>query len=137
MKNNALTAAKDCFVCGPDNPIGLKIEFKLKGGKCFGEFTPSNNHVGFYNIIHGGILFAILDDAMANWFYLQGSVGYTARAEIRYKQPLRVGDTALISCQLEQKRGALLLLKSEMINKENKKIIAESEGKFLIEKITQ
>lgn len=137
MKNNVPAAANGCFVCGPDNPIGLKIQFKLKEGKCIGEFTPTANHVGFYDIVHGGILFAVLDDAMANWFYLQGSIGYTARAEIRYKQPLRVGDTALISCCLIQQKGSLLFLKSELINKLNKKVIAQSEGKFLIDKNSQ
>ncbi len=134
MTNNQKNAAENCFVCGTKNPIGLNIKFKLSEEKCVGSFTPTEYHVGFYNIIHGGLLFAVLDDAMANWFYLQGSVGYTARAEVRYKRPLLVGETALVSCHLVQKKGSLLLLKSEMTEKDSKKIIAESEGKFLIEK---
>ena len=137
MKNKSLVAADNCFVCGTNNPIGLKLKFELKEGNCISSFTPTENHVGFYDIVHGGILFTVLDDAMANWFYLQGMVGYTARSEIRFKQHLKVGETALISCYLENRRGNLLLLKGHMINSETKKIIAESEGKFLIEKTSQ
>ncbi len=134
MKNKSIAAANNCFVCGANNPIGLKLKFQLKEDKCVGSFTPTANHVGFFDIVHGGILFAVLDDAMANWFYLQGKVGYTARSEIRFKQHLKVGETALISCQLENQKGSLLLLKGQLINSDSNKIIAESEGKFLIEK---
>ena len=133
MKNKSIVAANNCFVCGANNPIGLKLKFQLKKEKCIGSFTPTANHVGFFDIVHGGILFAVLDDAMANWFYLQGKVGYTARSEIRFKQHLRVGETALISCHLENKKDSLLLLKGHMINSDSKKVVAESEGKFLIE----
>ena len=50
--------ANNCFVCGPDNPIGLKIKFTIDDDEvCRGRFTPKENHVGYQNTTHGGIIF--------------------------------------------------------------------------------
>ena len=70
---NLRTESSGCFVCGPDNPIGLKVVFDIEDGKCIGEFVPKKEHAGFRNITHGGILFSLLDDVMANFLWLQGS----------------------------------------------------------------
>ena len=64
--------ANNCFVCGPDNPIGLHLTFRMDGTVCRSEFTPDQCHVGFDGMTHGGILYSALDDAMANWLFLQG-----------------------------------------------------------------
>ncbi|MCY3609929.1 MAG: hypothetical protein OXH51_00120, partial [Gemmatimonadetes bacterium] len=47
-------AANRCFVCGPENPIGLHLTFRLEGGACVSEFTPGENHQGYPGVIHGG-----------------------------------------------------------------------------------
>ena len=55
-----------CFACGPDNPIGLRIRFSLDDhGRCTASFTGTENHVGYANTVHGGIIYAALDDVMA------------------------------------------------------------------------
>ena len=62
-----------CFACGPDNPIGLQIRFSLdENGRCSGQFCGNENHVGYANTIHGGIIYSALDDVMANCLYLNG-----------------------------------------------------------------
>ena len=38
-------SANNCFVCGPDNPIGLRIQFHMHNDICHGSFTPSENHM--------------------------------------------------------------------------------------------
>ena len=81
-----------CFVCGPHNPIGLRLSFAVEGESCHGTYTSTPDHVGFDGVTHGGIVFSVLDDAMANWFFLQGARGYTAKAEIRYRAPMPVGE---------------------------------------------
>ena len=87
MANNvAIDAATMCFACGPDNPIGLQIKFELNDGICRGEFTAGENHVGYENTVHGGIIFSALDDVMANVLYLQHIKAHTARCEIPLPQ---------------------------------------------------
>ena len=79
--------ANKCFVCAPDNPIGLHLTFRLEDGACVSQFTPGENHQGYPGVIHGGMIYSALDDVMANWLYLRGARAYTARCEIRYRSP--------------------------------------------------
>ena len=68
-----------CFACGPENPIGLKIRFNVEGDRCTAEFTPNENHVGFSDTVHGGIIYTALDDVTANILYQQGRKAHTAK----------------------------------------------------------
>ena len=124
--------ADNCFVCGKKNEAGLKINFRMEDKVCLGEYFGLRSHVGFGNVIHGGIIYALLDDAMANWFYLQGAVGYTAKANIRYRSQMLVGDSSLITAELISKRSNMLAMKSSLILLDSKKVIAECEGRFIL-----
>lgn len=125
--------ARRCFVCGPDNPIGLKLAFKLEGQRCSGEFTSCAEHAGFDGVTHGGIVFSVLDDAMANWFFLQGARGFTAKAEIRYRAPMPIGATAHIECAVVKRKGRLLQLEARAQDKHSALVFAQSSASFMLE----
>lgn len=101
-----------CFVCDPANEGGLHIEFFLdeEAHRVLAEYTPAPTHEGAPGVIHGGVLGAILDDAMA-WAVnvLSGSFGLTRSAEIEYSRIVRAGEqysvTAWIS-EIGQRRAA-------------------------------
>ena len=131
--NEARGDATHCFVCGPHNPIGLKLAFKVEGEHCRGEFTSRDAHVGFDGVTHGGIVFSVLDDAMANWFFLQGARGFTAKAEIRYRAPMPVGATATIECTVVKRKGRLLQLEASAADKASGTVFAESSASFMLE----
>lgn len=105
--------AKMCFACGPDNPVGLKIRFELVDGKCTGTFRPTENHVGYENTVHGGIIFSALDDVMANVLYLQDIKAHTARCEIRYRRALAVDEVLFLKGWIETRRKRLIMCKGE------------------------
>lgn len=125
--------ARCCFVCGPDNPIGLKLNFVVDGVRCHGEFTSASGHAGFDGVTHGGIVFSVLDDAMANWFFLQGARGFTAKAEIRYRAPMPIGATANIECMVVKRKGRLLQLEARAQDKTSHVVFAESSASFMLE----
>ena len=125
--------ARFCFVCGPANPIGLKLDFLLDGEHCRGEFTSRAEHAGFDGVTHGGIVFSVLDDAMANWFFLQGARGYTAKAEIRFRAPMAVGATAAIDCAVVKRKGRLVQLEARATDKHSGTLLAESSASFMLE----
>ena len=129
--------ADHCFVCGPANAQGLRIKFRLDNGVCRGEFTALPHHVGFDSITHGGILFSVLDDVMANWLFLQGARGFTAKCEIRYRQPLPIGVTIKVKCSLKQRKGRLAILESSAARVDNKILVAQAEASFMIEDFGQ
>lgn len=125
-------AATMCFACGPDNPIGLKIRFDCQGDHCHATFTPDRNHVGWENTVHGGIIYAALDDVTANVMYQQGQKAHTARCEIRYRQPLYVGETIDLKGWVEQRRGRLIQLRGEARKADDQSLVADCSATFML-----
>ena len=123
-----------CFACGPENPIGLRIRFDVDGDVCTAEFTPNENHVGFSDTVHGGIIYTALDDVTANILYQQGRKAHTARCEIRYRQPARVGETLRLKGWIENERRRLILLKGEIRRASDDVLVADCESSFMLEK---
>ena len=129
-----IEAAPMCFACGPDNPIGLKIHFEVDGDECTARFTPDENHVGFSDTVHGGIIYTALDDVTANILYQQGRKAHTARCEIRYRQPARVGEPLKLKGWIENERRRLVILKGEIRRVSDDVLVADCESSFMLEK---
>ena len=127
-----IEAATMCFACGPDNPIGLHIKFEFDGDTCRAQFTPTQNHVGWEDTVHGGIIYSALDDVTANVVYKQGRKAHTARCEIRYRQPLLVGETINLHGWIDSERGRLVLLKGEARKASDDSLVADCEARFMI-----
>jgi len=128
-----IEAAPMCFACGPDNPVGLKIRFDVQGDECTAEFTPNENHVGFSDTVHGGIIYTALDDVTANILYQQGRKAHTAKCEIRYRQPARVGEKLILRGWIETERRRLIILKGEIRRAADDVVVAECESSFMLE----
>ena len=90
-----------CFVCGPKNPIGLKLDFDLLDDRTLRTaFIPQKSHQGYANVVHGGILAAILDEVMVNLPYKLGQKVVTTRMEVTFRQPARVGHRLVFTARL-------------------------------------
>jgi acyl-coenzyme A thioesterase PaaI-like protein len=126
------SAANQCFVCGPDNPLGLRLTFRIDGATCRAEFTPGPFHCGYDRLVHGGIVFSALDDVMANWLFLSGIRGHTARCEIRYREPVELGDTLQLEGWLVRRKGRLALMASTAKRASDGTVVAEAEGTFMV-----
>jgi len=124
--------ANGCFVCGPDNPIGLNISFRLDGDICRAEFTPAHDHQGYDGVIHGGILYSLLDDVMANCLFLNGIRAYTAKCEICYRDPLSVGTPLRMDGRQVRKKGNLAILEGIILRAEDDAVVAEAKSTFLL-----
>ncbi len=124
--------AHRCFVCGPDNPIGLQLTFRLEDGACVSEFTPGENHHGYPGVIHGGMLYCALDDVMANWLYLRGDRAYTARCEIRYHKPAREGETLLLVGRQSLRKGRLVRMEGTATRASDGEVVATATATFAI-----
>ena len=124
-----------CFACGKDNPIGLQIEFSVDADEvCTAEFTPNENHLSWENTVHGGIIYSALDDVTGNIPYARGVVAHTGRCEVRYRAPLRQGETIALKGWVEKERGRLMVLRGEARRKSDNQLIAECTANFLVEK---
>lgn len=124
--------ANRCFVCGPGNPIGLNVRFRMEQEKCLAEFTPANEHVGYDKLTHGGILFCLLDDVMANWIWLQGEQCFTAKAAVRYRSTLPVGTAVHVEGWCRQRRGRLAVMAGRVVRQDTGEVVAEGSARFMI-----
>jgi hypothetical protein len=52
------------FVCGIENPIGLKLKFYTDEGRCIARFRPGPGHQGFPGQLHGGLISTLLNREM-------------------------------------------------------------------------
>lgn len=127
-----ITGTNACFICGPTNPFGLQMKFQLQSGRCVSECTPARQFSGWEGFVHGGIIYSILDDAMANWLFLNGEKVLTARAEIRYRQPLPVETPIRTEGWEEKRRSRSVQLVSEMRRSDTDALIAEAKATFML-----
>ncbi len=125
--------ADQCFVCGPGNEAGLRVSFRLDGDVCRAEFTPETRHQGYDGVTHGGILFSLLDDVMANWVYLKGQQCFTAKAEIRYRQALPVGTPIRLEGRFVKRKRRLVILEGLAIRQDDDTTVAAATASFMIE----
>ena len=123
--------ANHCFVCGDANPAGLQVRFRLDGEVCRAEFLPDQRHQGYDGVMHGGLLFALLDDVMANWLWLQGYQCFTARADIRYRAPVPLGERLALEGRLLRQRGRLYEMQGLVLNAATGAILTEATGRFM------
>lgn len=121
-----------CFVCGPSNPIGLRVKFRLEDDVCLAEFTPGPEHMGYDKVTHGGIVFSLLDDVMANWIWLRGQQCFTGKAEIRYREHLPIGTHVRLEGRCLKRKGRLAQMEGKVIRVEDDEVIAEATGSFMV-----
>ncbi len=96
-----------CFACGPENPIGLRLQFREEGDGIRAEFTPGPEYQGYAGVLHGGIVAAALDDAMANLFHRKGQETVTGRLEVRYRREAPIGTRLIVCARMTGDRGRL------------------------------
>lgn len=88
----------NCYVCGSANPAGLHVPFAPGAdGGSRAEYVARAEHVGWPEIIHGGLLFTLMDEAVAWAMMYAGLHGVTAKAEARFRAPGRVGMRLVIT----------------------------------------
>lgn len=91
-----------CPVCGtPEaNPhtLGVRWEWESSTRTVVGRFRPGIHHLGYENRLHGGLLSALLDEAMA-WACAvrMGSYCVTGDLHVRFKGAVPVGETVEVT----------------------------------------
>ncbi len=120
-----------CFVCGKNNNGGLKLSFSSSRGKTTSEFTLSRNFQGYKEIIHGGIVSAILDEAMIHAATAEDLSPVTAEMQVRFKQPLHADQTAIVEAELTRRDRRIIEAKSRIIDKTSHEVLAEATAKML------
>ena len=85
-------SSRHCFICGVQNPFGLKLQFVDDGDSTVrAQVTVPEQFNGYPGVVHGGIVAAILDETAGRALLARGhddtNLFVTLKMEIRYRQP--------------------------------------------------
>ncbi|MEA3500141.1 MAG: PaaI family thioesterase [Candidatus Marinimicrobia bacterium] len=118
-----------CFACGIDNPIGLKLKFYYKNKFAIAKLKLNEHYCGYPNIIHGGIINTILDEAMAKIIIYSEGEAVTYEMTTTYKKPVSSMTEYEVKGKIISVRRKII--KSEAtISDEAGKLFAKAEATF-------
>ncbi len=121
-----------CFACGPDNEIGLHLEFlDLEDGVVSARFAAREDFRGAHQLLHGGIAATALDELLV-WagILVEDVMTVTGTLELRYRRPLEVGGFITGSARVVDRSGRRLRLSGELMLDGRPAI--EAEGLYLV-----
>jgi uncharacterized protein (TIGR00369 family) len=122
-----------CFACGKENPFGLQVDPDIApdGTQVKIECTPSGHFQGWANVIHGGILSTLLDEAITYVGVASfDGPAVTAQLEIRFKRPALTGNKLIVTAN-RVKITKRLIEAEAYIDLEDGTRVAEGNGKVI------
>ncbi len=122
---------QNCYVCGRENPVGLAVEFQIdaEARAIRAKFIPKDAHQGYEGIVHGGILSALLDEAMAKLAFSLGIPAVTAEITIKFKSPASPGEELNIFGMLLRETHGLIHAEAKI--ERGTVLVAEAAAKLL------
>lgn len=122
-----------CFVCGMKNPFGLQVKPEIENGGAFVRIvcTPSEHLQGWADILHGGILSTLLDEAIT--YVGIGTFGQhavTAQLEVRFRNPAPTRVKLFVSAERIKVSRRLVEAKAE-VRLTDGTLIATGTGKVV------
>src|SRR4030042_983472 len=123
-----------CFVCGKDNPRGLKIAVRYDEAEMAAatELALPKEFQGWTEVIHGGILATLLDELMAHAVWRFAGPGLTLGMEVRFHKPLKPGEKILARGVLKTANGSRRQAEGEIIRLQDGERIASGTSRFLL-----
>ncbi|MGV3719529.1 MAG: PaaI family thioesterase [Actinomycetota bacterium] len=103
-----------CFVCGPDNAHGLHVRFERGDGKASARFVPAPEHQGYTGVSHGGIIAALLDEAMVYAAVSLGNWAATAEMTVRFLRPVPTSEELVVTAEVTRHQRRLVECRGEI-----------------------
>jgi len=119
-----------CFACGSANPRGLGLRFRLEDGRALADFEPSDDFQGYPGHVHGGVVAAVLDEAMGWAAYGAGIWAMTARFTLRFRRPVLLDAPARVAGWVARDRGRFIETRAEL-RSEGGRLLAQADGLFV------
>ena len=132
MAEEPLQDDRMCFCCGERNPIGLKLAFEASPeGRVSTVWRPKQEHVGFKDLVHGGLTTTVLDEVMARVILDHGTPGVTASMETKLLKPLRWGRDYRFTAWIVRERSRTVETEAEAVDLETDERAAWSRATFV------
>jgi acyl-coenzyme A thioesterase PaaI-like protein len=128
--------ANHCFGCGPANPQGLHLVFSTDASNpesptSTSHFQLDRMHEGPPGHIHGGIVAALLDEAMSKLNRPLNVLAMTRHMEVDYLRPAPLYQPLVLISRHLRREGRKLFHQAE-IQHPGGTVLARSKGLFIV-----
>lgn len=123
-------ADHNCFACGRDNPIGMRLRIEIGDGTARTSWQPAEDHVGWSDKVHGGLIATLLDEVMAWAPSSFDSWAVTAEMTVRYRSPAMPGEALAATAHVAQRRRRIYEVVGEVRGADGR-LVAEGRGRYL------
>jgi uncharacterized protein (TIGR00369 family) len=122
----------NCFACGPSNPIGMHVHFDRVPDSegAIARVTLAPEYQGWRGIAHGGIIMALLDEAMAHAAGFAGHRGVTASVNVRFRRPVPLEQPVEVRGRVTWRRRNVLGVDATIVDASGA-VLAHAEGNFV------
>ena len=132
LKKHPLLRKNYCFGCGKDNPEGMRLKFAYdqEGKRFLAHFRLPRRYTGPPGHAHGGIIAAVLDEAMSKPSRLRNVIAPTMELRVEYLKPVPLGKKLTVFGWERRVRGRQHFRAAEIRN-EDGQVLARGRGKFI------
>ena len=131
---NAYGFPTQCFVCELDNPRGLRIPFRYddETGLVHAEFTLGPEYSGAPKFVHGGVVVAVLDEAMA-WAAIASAGKFAVMRETTttFEHGVLVGAPHRVEAEVQTAGTIRMEASARVVNEEGKRC-ARARARMII-----
>ena len=82
----------NCIVCGSQNLNGLQLAFQAGSNGVSAAWVPKSGWESFEGTVHGGIITAVLDEAMSKAIIACGWEAFTVELRVRFRNRVAPGE---------------------------------------------
>ena len=96
-----------CFLCGPDNPQGMRLKFSVDPVHSVvrGTFHLAHRYGGPASLAHDGIVAAVVEEAMAKLNSLDKLAVRIAEMTVEYLHPVPLGRKITVEARSSDPKG--------------------------------
>ncbi len=119
-----------CFVCSRSNPRGLHVRFAPDEDGVRGEFACDRSFEGYPGVIHGGIVTALLDEAMLHCLLARNLPAVTVDLAVQFRHPVETEVLATVRARIADGAAPLYHLVAEL--RQAGQLKARARGHFML-----
>jgi acyl-coenzyme A thioesterase PaaI-like protein len=127
--HNKQPNSRHCFVCGLENPVGLRLKIYETGpGEIETSFTPPEHFQGYPGVLHGGIVATMIDEISGRAMMgdpSQPRFMFTAKIDVKYRKNVPIGRTLRVVGKAGRSRGRMAEAWAGVFDAETGELLAE------------
>ena len=120
-----------CFICGPENPSGMGLDWYATDGRIHSTVTFTECQQGPRNHAHGGATAAVLDEAMGAAVWKAGHQVLAANLNVDFRRPVPLETELRIEGWLERVAGRKAFARAHLIHPDSETVLVEATGIFV------